>query len=277
MMANIAAAHPDLAAKARAACVRNINGSVTARVLQNEERTCLMALHDALKAQGRDMTTYIFDGGLVPKAPGEAELPPAVLRACEAHVVRATGYAIKLAVKPLDASIVAPPPPKDDDVAYGRMKAEFEAARQTAEPRVLPPRAAAAARRLRPAEPRRACHRLRKLGVAVGRCCAAARQPHSPTRTASLRIWCSGPPSGRALCPCCAARKARARTRVHWPHARRRAVRVHRGCEERPARQARDARHARREQAADQPHGLGQHAWQTADQRAPTHLRLRRR
>jgi len=127
MMANIAAAHADLVAKARAARETNIHGSVTARVLQNEERKCLMALHDALKAQGRDMTTYIFDGGLVPKLPDEAELPPAVLRACEAHVARVTGYDIVLAVKPLDASIVVPPPPEDDGAAYGRMKADFEA------------------------------------------------------------------------------------------------------------------------------------------------------
>lgn len=82
-------------------------------MLQTEEHKILMAIDECLKQQGRSMDVFIFDGGLVRKKDGENELPEKVLRCCEQYVMDKLGYEIKLAVKPLETSLVLDD--KDDD------------------------------------------------------------------------------------------------------------------------------------------------------------------
>jgi hypothetical protein len=75
-------------------------------VLQTEEHKILMAIDAKLTQLGRSMDTYIFDGGLVRKKENEDELPESVLRQCEEHVKLTLGYDIKLAVKPMETTLI---------------------------------------------------------------------------------------------------------------------------------------------------------------------------
>jgi hypothetical protein len=70
-------------------------------VLQSEEHKILMAIDNSLKRQGRNMDTFIFDGGLVRRLKDETELPESILRQCEQDVKQSTNYDIKLIVKEL--------------------------------------------------------------------------------------------------------------------------------------------------------------------------------
>ena len=83
--------------------------SFPALVLQTLERKCLWALKGALERHERSVDALIHDGCEVRKLDGEATLPAALLRACEAAVLSATGYAVVLAVKPMTTTIVPPP------------------------------------------------------------------------------------------------------------------------------------------------------------------------
>ena len=82
--------------------------TLAAYVAQTEERKCLMALERALLAGGRALDVYIHDGGLAPRLKDEEAFPPALLRACEAAILKNTGYTVQLTVKPMSASVVIP-------------------------------------------------------------------------------------------------------------------------------------------------------------------------
>jgi hypothetical protein len=79
--------------------------SLTALVLQTEERRCLMALDLALARQGRSLDVLIHDGGLVRKKDNEQAFPTEVLRKCETAIAEETGYKVRLAVKELKTTL----------------------------------------------------------------------------------------------------------------------------------------------------------------------------
>jgi hypothetical protein len=72
---------------------------------QTEERRVLLALDRALVKRGRSLDVLIHDGGLVRKKEGEVAFPPRLLTELEADVTAEIGYAIRLAVKPLETTI----------------------------------------------------------------------------------------------------------------------------------------------------------------------------
>ena len=74
--------------------------------LQTEENAILMEIDSFLKANGRSMDVFIFDGGLVRKQGNETEFPITLLRLCEQHVFNALFYNIQLVVKPMDSDLV---------------------------------------------------------------------------------------------------------------------------------------------------------------------------
>ena len=85
---------------------KNPKTSLAANVLQTIERHCLIAMDKALAEKGRNLATYIHDGGLVEKLQEELEFPEDLLRYCEAEVESETTYKITLAIKPLVSPIV---------------------------------------------------------------------------------------------------------------------------------------------------------------------------
>ena len=79
--------------------------SLLSYVLKNIEHECLMEIERALIAKGRQMDSYIFDGGLVRKLDKETEFPAQLLRDAEA-AVEEFGWRIRLAVKPMETELV---------------------------------------------------------------------------------------------------------------------------------------------------------------------------
>jgi hypothetical protein len=102
----------------------NPMASGMAYILQTEERKCLEAMDLALAKRGRSLDTYIHDGGLVRKKEGEVTLTQAFLEEIEEDVKTATGYGIKLAVKPMETSWEKEEEATGSD--YLSKKAEFE-------------------------------------------------------------------------------------------------------------------------------------------------------
>lgn len=89
---------------------------------QTEERKVLLAMARALAKRGRSLDVLIHDGGLVRKKEGETEFPSRILKEVEADIVADTGYAIRLAVKPMETTIERET--GDDD--YALKKRQFE-------------------------------------------------------------------------------------------------------------------------------------------------------
>jgi hypothetical protein len=105
----------------------NHEAKALAYILQTEERKCLMAMEKALQKWDRDLTTYMHDGGLVPKLPGEEEFPESLLRQLEADVLELSGYSVSLAVKPMESSLTAVDMVAKEKEQYKQMKAKVEA------------------------------------------------------------------------------------------------------------------------------------------------------
>ncbi len=128
LMRNVCLLHPDILKSARAKKTDNVEGSVMARVLQTEERKCLLALRTFLASEGYQFAVLKHDGGLVYRKPGEAELPEGLLLRAEAHIQRVTSYSMDLVVKHMSTTITVP----DDFVeprpiqSFLELKASFE-------------------------------------------------------------------------------------------------------------------------------------------------------
>lgn len=101
----------------------NHMGKGLSYVLQTEERKCLLAMERALAKRGRMLDVYIHDGGLVRKNGDETTFEPVFLQELEKDIKIDTGYAIKLAVKPIETSFVLKSEPESE---YDQMKKEFE-------------------------------------------------------------------------------------------------------------------------------------------------------
>jgi len=99
--------------------------SLTALVLQTEERKCLMALDLSLARQGRSLDVLIHDGGLVRKKDGERLLPDEILRRAERDIAEATGYVVRLEQKELKTTLERPDE-DDDETAYRNIKTQWE-------------------------------------------------------------------------------------------------------------------------------------------------------
>lgn len=96
----------DIVNKKRKVSTTQKLSSCLSLMLQTEEHKILMAIDESLKAQGRSMDVFIFDGGLVRKLASETQLPTDILRACERFVMDTLGYKIQLAVKPIETSLI---------------------------------------------------------------------------------------------------------------------------------------------------------------------------
>lgn len=110
--------------------------------MQTRERWCLEALVEAAKAGGRELGALIHDGMHVCRreTDGPAGVPDEELRGWESAILEATGFAVRLAVKPFECNpawLGVPKPPTeemwDDDwmaggslMPYGEMKRRWE-------------------------------------------------------------------------------------------------------------------------------------------------------
>jgi hypothetical protein len=92
-------------------------------IFQTEERKCLMALDSFLTSKGRYMGVLIHDGGCVEKLEGELEFPKELLIDGAAAIKEATGYDLRLTVKPLEHNYTRP---ERSPNCYARMKSDFE-------------------------------------------------------------------------------------------------------------------------------------------------------
>jgi len=105
--------------------VDNRVGKSMAHFLQTEEKRVLLALDNALARRGRQgLDTLIHDGGLCLKLQDEENFPNGILREVE-NDIKATGYSVSLAVKPM-ITLYTKEEEGAEDEEYNRMKAEFE-------------------------------------------------------------------------------------------------------------------------------------------------------
>ena len=125
IMKNIIKEYPKEFQNAKRRKEFNLEGATLSAVLQTEERKCLMSLDRALTRLERRLDTLIHDGGLVRKLENETELPVAVMRTCEAAVLKDTGYKVNLSVKPMETSFVIPQK-RDEYVATFVKKSEYD-------------------------------------------------------------------------------------------------------------------------------------------------------
>ena len=99
----------------------NFRSSAMAHILQTEECKCLLAMDRSLSKRGYSLDVLIHDGGLVAKK-DDADIPDDILRAVEDDIKTTTGYAIRLAVKPMHTTIQF----QDEKDEYMAWKTEFE-------------------------------------------------------------------------------------------------------------------------------------------------------
>ena len=113
--------NPDLQKYVTQKKKKNKINSVFAIYAQTEECKCLLTMERWFTKQGRYVGVLIHDGCSIAKLDGEESLDPALLRGAEKAVFDATGYTIKLVVKPWAHSFKMPTPIKqviiDDEFA----------------------------------------------------------------------------------------------------------------------------------------------------------------
>lgn len=84
---------------------KNPLATLLSLLLQTEERKCVCALVEAICADGRDVGGIIHDGVHVAKQPGETTADPIAavqIKRWQHRILKDTGYAMKLTVKPFD-------------------------------------------------------------------------------------------------------------------------------------------------------------------------------
>lgn len=75
-------------------------------VLSTEEHKILMAMNNYVELNGRNVDVLLYDGFWLRRLPKEKYVEEALLIKIEEHVKKETGYAIKLAEKPMSTSLV---------------------------------------------------------------------------------------------------------------------------------------------------------------------------
>jgi len=101
----------------------NKQGRSFSYILQTIERSCLLELDRSATRNKRSLDVFIHDGGLIRKVEGERAFPEGLLRTFEADIEKATGYKVKLAVKPLHTDLEIT---QTNESAYIEMKNQFE-------------------------------------------------------------------------------------------------------------------------------------------------------
>jgi hypothetical protein len=86
----------------------NQKNSCFALVLQTEERKCLLSMERYLETQGRKVDILIHDGCEIRKLKDEADFPIELLRGAEKAILDATGYTMKLVIKPFQHDFKEP-------------------------------------------------------------------------------------------------------------------------------------------------------------------------
>ena len=84
----------------------NPKASLFALILQTEEKKCLMALDEYLKANGRNADILIHDGLEVRKLENEKVFPEALLKGGEKAIFEKTGHTVKLAEKEIEHNYI---------------------------------------------------------------------------------------------------------------------------------------------------------------------------
>lgn len=82
----------------------NIIGTFLAYIAQSEENKCLLAMNEYFTRNGRDVAVFCYDGCMILVIDGELTFPDSLLRGCEKHIKKSTGYDIKLLVKEMKCS-----------------------------------------------------------------------------------------------------------------------------------------------------------------------------
>lgn len=78
---------------------KNIKGAFLAYVAQNEECRCLIAMNDFFTKNQREVTGFCYDGCTVDALKDETAFPDTLLRGCEKHIKKSTGFSMQLLVK----------------------------------------------------------------------------------------------------------------------------------------------------------------------------------
>ncbi len=99
----------------------NKYGSAMALILQEEEKKILLAMDAELFLNDYCMGVYIHDGGLVERKENKP-ISTEILKKVEASVYKATGYKIKLKVKPIETTFQI----EHKEDTYPILKQEFE-------------------------------------------------------------------------------------------------------------------------------------------------------
>jgi len=102
---------------------KNRLGSAFSYILQTIERGCLLAMDKSAKRNGRNLDTYIHDGGLIRKREGEEEFPEELLRVMEADILTETGFSVSLISKAMETTYTFA---IKENTAYLEMKEKFE-------------------------------------------------------------------------------------------------------------------------------------------------------
>lgn len=99
---NIASTYPEI----MKACAKEKNptASCVAHVCQDIEFRILQHIDAVLAEHGRQMDTYIHDGGLVHRGADEVEFPQSLMQTLEQRIRDDLGYTITLAIKPMTHS-----------------------------------------------------------------------------------------------------------------------------------------------------------------------------
>jgi len=113
---------------------REMLSSCMSYVLTTEEHKILTAMNNYLESNGRNVDILMYDGCGVRKKNGEPCFPQKVMEDCEAHILEATKYPIKLAIKPMDTTLQWDEEVDPNELLYKTMgypiiKEQFEATR----------------------------------------------------------------------------------------------------------------------------------------------------
>jgi hypothetical protein len=101
----------------------NPKASLMSLLFQTEERKILMCLDTFLKQNGREISVFIHDGGLILKKDGETRFPQDLLNNAMEYINKNIGYNIKLTQKDIKYEWT---PKNENESKYDIMKKEFE-------------------------------------------------------------------------------------------------------------------------------------------------------
>lgn len=104
---------------------RDPKASLFALVNAEQEKNMLLALKQHVEENGRTMGVLIHDGGRVEKLEGEEHFPSELLVSGAAAIEAATGYKVRLAVKPIQNNYVVRQVLVEDEAAKSQLRWQY--------------------------------------------------------------------------------------------------------------------------------------------------------